>query len=117
LSKTCESFSVLPAEELCCAGAHHQEQVTVPTPQPLPPAPLTCAAVVLRPPASCKSGKTSGNYVSSAMIQSTLLKQNKQEQTDTMAREVTSILKKGSSPVMSACLVHGSLGTRVLEDT
>lgn len=52
-----ESFSVLPAEDLCCAGAHHQELATVPIPQLFAAALLTCSAVILRRPALCKSEK------------------------------------------------------------
>lgn len=111
------SFLFFLLKDLCCAGVHHQELATVPTPQLLSAASLTCSAVILRRPASCKSGKTSGNYVSAAMIQSTLWKQNKQEQTGGMTREVTSILREGGSAVMSACLACRSLGTQVLEDT
>lgn len=112
-----EYFSVLSADNPCCAGAHHQEWATVPTPQLLSAASLTSSAVTLGRPASRKSGKTSGNYMRAAMIQSTLWEQNKQEQIDSMAREVTSIPREGGSAVRNACLAGRSLGSQVLEDT
>lgn len=81
-----------------------------------PAASLICSAVILGRPASCKSGKTSGNYVLASMIQSTLWRQNKQEQTHSTAREMASALREGGSSMMGTCLMDRSLDTQVLED-
>lgn len=51
-----ESFSVRPAEDLCCSGTHHQQLAPIPTLHLLLAASLPSSAVVSSRPALYTSG-------------------------------------------------------------